>query len=135
MNKEKEIEQMTKITGLCDYPDISCEQCRLKHNMHLCAHRESMRKLIDAGYSNTKQVSEDSTDKLEQNNSEMHFAYSNPSGLAIDSKILSISTVKYLSEGVVGNIHINFTRRFNRLQKFMYKTLLGMKITNFPEEK
>lgn len=65
MDKERQIEEMAKITGLCDYPSISCEQCRLRYNMHLCMHRESMKKLINAGYGDTKAAVREFAEKLE----------------------------------------------------------------------
>lgn len=51
-HEHHETGKMAKIVGLCDYNDMTCEQCRLKNNMHVCMHRLSMQKLLDAGYVN-----------------------------------------------------------------------------------
>ena len=51
-HERHETGKMAKIVGLCDYNDMTCEQCRLKNNMHVCMHRLAMQKLLDAGYVN-----------------------------------------------------------------------------------
>lgn len=47
---------------------------------------------------------------------------------------VKINKIKYKSIGKIGNIEINFTKRFNWFQRFMWKKCFGMEIENINDK-
>lgn len=45
-----------------------------------------------------------------------------------------INKIEYKSIGKIGNIEINFTKRFNWFQRFMWKRCFGMEIENIKDK-